>query len=472
MGYDEQKRTLTAPLNTFSVARCIGLSSYSIGRLCSSQNLINKWAKWKPESNSIRLLSPSEFTLTQRQRNNFGLSLPTASSNILDVVYKIIDNEDDGWEYKQIDANKQYTNLADFLHPEATKDNPIDGYYKDAYAPIQGIMVNGGMYDYTSDDALFDLLLLANESQTKLGLSAPTSGEAVDTSKSLYITLNDLHATINGKAIKDCYFTLVYGNTIFGLNGTKEFKMVGALSSDKTIAQGGTITLKTGNNGILYDANGSFYDAFIVGSVNAYENGVANTYFRLPFTSTRRMQGAISVVTAPPMTIQWLSIAFEPQGTLYGAGVSGADLSTNGDIYLVGIFTNDSDESLTLESIFNVSANRNFVGEGGTGKHPATTYVYNGSDLTLSSLQKDVTSYSGTWGKPTRLTFNARESKVLMVGVNSLLLYNQTETGAIMPPARPMDVQPMNIAFSLTYRGNSYNGDWQIAPVRKIGYKG
>ena len=484
MGYNSTKKTLNEPINTYSVARCIGATSADISTLCTSKELINKWAKYKPESNGVRVYGGEEFSLEQRQRNNFGLSLPTASQSACEVVNKIINNEDDGWEYKAIPLN-QYKNIADFLHPDGTEAEPKDGYYHNAFAPIQGIMVDGQMYDYDENDSAFSLSLIANETELTLGLACPTSGSNVDTKESVYITLQDLSATIDDVPLKECYYTLVYGNSLKGY-----FEVDGAISSQSptflgsgTIEGGGIIKLKTGNMLEGIPSNNAIYQLYLLGSTQQVNinstsgdiNVVGNKFFRLPFASTKRMQGNMYVMTAPPISIQWLSVAFDVNGTLYGAGVSGADLSTNGDVYLVGVFKNESSSAITLDSWFNLSASRNFVSESnGTGKHPATTYVYNGSDLTIDSLKKDITSYKGNWvNSGNSLSFVGGESKVLMVGVKNLLLYNQNEQGAIELPVRPSNPDYMsakNIQFSLSYRGTAYNGDWRIAPARKIGY--
>lgn len=69
MGYVDGNTALTAPLNTASVAKCLGANSLDVGTLCTSE-LINKWSFHKPMGGS----SPQELTLEEMYELDGGFS--------------------------------------------------------------------------------------------------------------------------------------------------------------------------------------------------------------------------------------------------------------------------------------------------------------------------------------------------------------------------------------------------------------
>lgn len=99
MGYKDANTPLTAPLNTYSVAKCIGKNSADTATLCQSKELINPKSARKPvrylvNGESVDNHYP-ELSEEKLMTTNYGIKIHTAYESLEDCVTAIRNSFDD-----------------------------------------------------------------------------------------------------------------------------------------------------------------------------------------------------------------------------------------------------------------------------------------------------------------------------------------------------------------------------------------
>jgi hypothetical protein len=138
--YIDTSVTPNIGVSIYDVQRALGTSECDLGSLCTHDN-INKWARYKPENIEGQLPithGSSLATLRSRKRNNFGLTVPYCTNDIMNaIVYAIWDNPitNKYWEYIKpqglVNGVRYFYRLTDFVR---LPDDSTDPYYGTTYA--------------------------------------------------------------------------------------------------------------------------------------------------------------------------------------------------------------------------------------------------------------------------------------------------------------------------------------------------
>ena len=209
-------------ISTTLVADTLGASSRDVGTLCTHQ-AINKWSKWKP----VRYGSVSPITEAQLASTNFGMSIPSSTTNNYLVAL-------DEWVYIRPNNASGYR-LGDFRNYHHTAVNPMHIFNPVSLNALQTVPIKLeaesapsnnfqiGMSDFLNAENLYFGIVFKRDNgtlyaqtalttlaQSGLSLELPTNspilyGDYVD----LYYIISNTRVS-EAKLLADANITIMY----------------------------------------------------------------------------------------------------------------------------------------------------------------------------------------------------------------------------------------------------------------------
>lgn len=448
-------KTIVNAASNFDVARILGENTLDVGTLCRSE-LINKWARFKPERR-LNPDSPKALTNVQRKQNNFSLRKPNLHTTIYDAG---VDSE--SWAYL-LPTTSEFACLTDFTNHEGI-DNKISanvvGY--DAKAPSPILQVLGSVLENGERVVRFDLGKVdSNNVYGEVGLMMQTDSTPTDDiTSSAVISLGDMNMTLeDGKDLTDFYMCFAFGTMsggTFNLIGWKTPSQPLISTDEGNLGVGGiTVTLSTQE----FNQVGE-YTYFIVGSKNKQETlsqtiTSGNTFVALPFSSSSVSRGKfiieLNVVPVGVTIANTDRFGETAQNTLYSiseySGMGSIDaksldckeLMPN---YFEWKITNDSSSEVNLvRSLFTIEGTPALVGtlfNSTTGDLPVT--IYKVTNASLNTIEQVTES---------NLKIPANSSVTYRIGCDDLVAYMNG-----IKQIFPDSIATKTIVFKLKYKGN------------------
>lgn len=434
-------------------AKAIGSKSIDVGTLCTSNQIINKWARFKPERLARRDVSPSAMSNAERKANNFGLTLPTIKTSIEEAI-----NDANAWGYLA-PVSTHYMCLTDFANHEAIDNNKIEaiGYDGNAVAPIISIM---GASD---DNTLKFDLGRATTTQKVYGQTGVVTSEITateDITERTDISLGDLLKNIDGTPITNYYLAFAFGKMVDGafvLSGWKTSESP-IVSEDGRLGGAIQIDLSTDEwNSEISEEDEYVYYFVASKNANTTFNKASGKFVALPFARKELATGKIVIVKniIPEGCVVSLSnsrIGSAPQFTLLNSSalsnytldnIEGGQILECADLmpnYVDFTITNNGSQvAQFIRNEWTIEASKSLTGDLPTGNIRATIYKV------VSSIPNEQLT-DVTEG----FDIAVGASVKLRIGVEDFMMYQQGNKYAL-----PNSVATKGVRFDIKYKGSS-----------------